>query len=421
MRRVAILIVLLGCDRSTPDRPATADAPTQAPVTAAAPSAPLPAAASDTLHVEVVTRTLWRIEESALTEIALELLANRVSCASSDGGCTLGSLDRSTVLPRLGFEAGDQLRTLAGVPLTSGESLHTAFHAARSQGVFTVELQRGAEARRHRYRIRTLVPRSVRVDALERGIDLLADAVRREPGDRVVVDPAAIASLANALEADPGATLRLLGVDPEASFVSVGSVPVASMRDAANALRGAAVAPVALELVGPDKTPIHLALEHRAELVDPAVLTAIRASLPDVATPTPLEPRDPGAPEVPVDPGALFDGVTAVSETEFTITRKALERALADDTAASGMLRMVPDRDGRGVKLFGMRIGAVDRFSPRHVGLRNGDLVTAINGKPLGSITEAAEAYTAARKADEIVIELLRRAVTVTLKIRVVD
>jgi hypothetical protein len=328
--------------------------------------------------------------------------------------CELGRRLHPRCARSLRRAAAARVRGRRQAALADGASLHAAIHAARSQGVFAIELQRGTEARRHRYRIRTLVPRSARVDELERGVDMLAEAARREPGDRIVVDPAALELLASALESDARATLQMLGVDPEARFVSVGGIPTRGAADAATVLRASAGAPVALELVAPDEAPIRLAIEHQENLVDPVVLTAIRVSLP--ARP---ELRDPAVPVSPSEPGIMFDGLTAVSETEFTITRAAFERVFADGMTITRAVRIVPDADARGLKLYGIRPGAVDRFSPKQIGIRNGDIVTSLNGNPLGTAAEAIDAFNLARKAERIVIELQRRGSPITVTISV--
>ncbi|MBI5501339.1 MAG: hypothetical protein HY907_13925 [Deltaproteobacteria bacterium] len=106
---------------------------------------------------------------------------------------------------------------------------------------------------------------------------------------------------------------------------------------------------------------------------------------------------------------ALAKAITRVSEDEYDVP-KSLFATVADDPEPfiAGM-RVVPAKDGDavvGFRLFGVRPDSL----PGLLGLRNGDVIAAVNGLPMTSMDNVMRAYGLLRMAGEINVELVRRA-----------
>jgi type II secretory pathway component PulC len=87
------------------------------------------------------------------------------------------------------------------------------------------------------------------------------------------------------------------------------------------------------------------------------------------------------------------------------------ELLLQSPSTALNTLRVVPQaKDGQmtGMRLFGIRPTSVWA----KLGLRNSDLVIAINGHALSNPTQALEAYSEVKDADRFTVELERAGVT---------
>jgi hypothetical protein len=102
------------------------------------------------------------------------------------------------------------------------------------------------------------------------------------------------------------------------------------------------------------------------------------------------------------------------------LERAAIDMLLSDTKVLTRQMRVVPsERDGRTV---GFKLSAIRRSSiPSQVGLRNGDLITAVNGRSLTSLEAVMEAYTRLSDATELLISLERRSEKHTLKVVLVD
>ncbi|WP_165704058.1 PDZ domain-containing protein [Enhygromyxa salina] len=89
------------------------------------------------------------------------------------------------------------------------------------------------------------------------------------------------------------------------------------------------------------------------------------------------------------------------------LDRAALDELLSRPELLARQMRIVPSHsDGQplGFKVYGIRSSSF----PSLLGLRNGDLITAINGHPLNSPDDALTAYSKLREATELVLALRR-------------
>ncbi len=120
-----------------------------------------------------------------------------------------------------------------------------------------------------------------------------------------------------------------------------------------------------------------------------------------------------GVPHAAPDAGAPA-GVTPVAEGQYRVSAALADRLLGDLSVLAREVRIVPAFvDGRagGFKVFGIRSGS----TAMALGLRNGDLITALDGIPLDSPESALQAYARARKVDRVVVAVTRRGAPLTL------
>jgi general secretion pathway protein C len=148
------------------------------------------------------------------------------------------------------------------------------------------------------------------------------------------------------------------------------------------------------------------------DLRDPAPSPAPPSRRP---TPAPEPPSEP-APQAATSAGgpadafaaAMEKGITRVSDTEFEVSRSLIATVAEDPELAMASMRVAPARDGDtvlGFRLHGVR---PDLLAGR-LGLRNGDVVTGVNGLPMTSMDNVLRAYGLLRMAGEITVEVLGR------------
>ncbi len=122
------------------------------------------------------------------------------------------------------------------------------------------------------------------------------------------------------------------------------------------------------------------------------------------------------APEAPLGLAARAPGSAAASNTEAivcaddrcTLPRATFDAWVKDPTALAKQARVVPNiKDGvtRGFKLFGIRASG----PLAALGLENGDLITAIAGRPLKGMDDALTALGLLKGEEQWTIEGERR------------
>ncbi|MBL4683645.1 MAG: hypothetical protein JKY37_03570 [Nannocystaceae bacterium] len=100
-----------------------------------------------------------------------------------------------------------------------------------------------------------------------------------------------------------------------------------------------------------------------------------------------------------------------------TIDRALVDAWIEDPAMLARSARMVPDiRDQEiiGFKLYGIRDGSV----PKLLGFKNGDLITSVGGKTLGSVGAVMEVYGSLRTTDEVEVTLIRKGAPMTKSFR---
>jgi type II secretion system protein C len=94
--------------------------------------------------------------------------------------------------------------------------------------------------------------------------------------------------------------------------------------------------------------------------------------------------------------------------TSCTVDKAFVEKLLANPAQLTRQARIVPAvRDGetKGYKFYGIRPGSL----PKLLGMKNGDLLTSVNGHQLESLDQAMDLYTKLRRASHLSITLERQ------------
>ncbi|MCB9669495.1 MAG: PDZ domain-containing protein [Alphaproteobacteria bacterium] len=110
------------------------------------------------------------------------------------------------------------------------------------------------------------------------------------------------------------------------------------------------------------------------------------------------------------------DEVNKVSETEYEIDSAVLDKYLSDLEGLSRMGRALLHRGPDG-EFDGYRLSAIRRNTiADKLGIRNGDIVHAVNGKPLNSMTSAMDAYNTMQNEKAFSFEVTRRGQKMTMQ-----
>lgn len=137
---------------------------------------------------------------------------------------------------------------------------------------------------------------------------------------------------------------------------------------------------------------------------------------PPMVSPTPMPPQPP-----PIsDSGAgrpgddLAQGVTKTGAYDYNISRSMLDQQLKDLPKLQQDGRVVPhykDNQYQGFKLVGVRPGSLYRA----IGIRSGDVITAVNGNKIDSPNKALELFEQLKNSSNISVEIERRGQPKTL------
>lgn len=108
------------------------------------------------------------------------------------------------------------------------------------------------------------------------------------------------------------------------------------------------------------------------------------------------------------------EGVNKLSDTEFEIDKKVVDKILENPMSVARGARIVPSiKNGKanGFKLYAIRPSSVYA----KIGLMNGDTIHSINGFELTSPDKALEVYTKVRSASSLAVNATRRGKPISL------
>lgn len=119
-------------------------------------------------------------------------------------------------------------------------------------------------------------------------------------------------------------------------------------------------------------------------------------------------PRRPPSPNNAKSPDWLTEGITEKGDGRFEIRRTALNKVLANTSLLARSARIVPSvRNGKpnGFRLYAIRPNSAYSL----LGMKNGDTIHAVNGKPMNTPEQALQVYTQIRNASHLTISYTRR------------
>lgn len=171
--------------------------------------------------------------------------------------------------------------------------------------------------------------------------------------------------------------------------------------------------------------PTDKALALVREVLDTSALTMVESAtggivvrrnldkpLPAACEGTALLKPPPGEPSPASEFTDTFsEGVRQISETEYELSRASLDSLLENPANLARAARVVPQlRDGKtvGMKLFGIRA----KSPLSSLGLKNGDLVTHVQGQAISSPDEALKAYSSLKKTNTVELTIERKGQT---------
>jgi type II secretory pathway component GspD/PulD (secretin) len=180
--------------------------------------------------------------------------------------------------------------------------------------------------------------------------------------------------------------------------------------------------------------PANKALDLVREVLDSAGLTMVESPTGGIVVRRNLDKPLPAAcadakflNPPPVESGAASEfaekfsgGVRQISEMEYELSRASLDLLLENPTNLARAARVVPQtRDGKtvGVRLFGIRT----KSPLSSLGLKNGDIVTHVEGQPVTNPEEALKVYSNLKKAKTVELTIERRGQTSKLVYRLTD
>ena len=107
--------------------------------------------------------------------------------------------------------------------------------------------------------------------------------------------------------------------------------------------------------------------------------------------------------------GGDEDSISKDGENSYTVDRSLIDKYLADLDSLGRMGRAIPHRGPDG-QIDGYRLSGIRRNSlGEKLGIRNGDIVHAVNGQALTSMQGAMSAYTSLQNESSFSFEVTRR------------
>jgi membrane-associated protease RseP (regulator of RpoE activity) len=217
--------------------------------------------------------------------------------------------------------------------------------------------------------------------------------------DLVLTAPGSTPPPPAARSAPPAATAGDDPLDPYVATTGTDAAPIDPYEEPEPEVR-TAIAPKPI-LAGEGGVRVSSAANPAA--ISPAVPSAAPAApAPESAMPGPT------ASTKPIEHTVLLD---ATSDPAVVIPRADLDRALADFGALAASVRGTFGTTG--VRLDMVAGGSL--FA--QAGLRTGDVITAVNGKPLRVLDDAAELYAQAASARAVTLQVVRGSKPLTLRV----
>jgi type II secretion system protein C len=126
-----------------------------------------------------------------------------------------------------------------------------------------------------------------------------------------------------------------------------------------------------------------------------------------------MDEEKPGVPGAAAEgdgvAAADAEGVQKVDDTHFVVEQALIDQMLANPEKLYSQIRAVPHKDASGA-IDGYRLSGIRRKSVfSQLGIKNGDVVHAVNGKAMGSMGQAMEAFNSLQNEKNFTFEVTRR------------
>ncbi|MEM6290214.1 MAG: type II secretion system protein GspC [Myxococcota bacterium] len=112
------------------------------------------------------------------------------------------------------------------------------------------------------------------------------------------------------------------------------------------------------------------------------------------------------------------EAINCPDENTCVVDRAFVEQLMANPAMLAKQARIVPSqRDGetQGFKFYGIRRGSL----PKLLGLKNGDMLTEVNGEEIRSVDKAMALAMKLRRASNLSVTLVRKGKTMTKEIQI--
>jgi type II secretion system protein C len=139
---------------------------------------------------------------------------------------------------------------------------------------------------------------------------------------------------------------------------------------------------------------------------------------PAPVKPAPTESRSESKPGSSVAIEGAEQAINCSSENACTVDRKFVEQLMQSPQQLMSQARMFPvtkDGETAGFRVSGVRKGSLATL----LGLKNGDVVSEINGSKLGSIDDALAMYQKLRRANHLSVTVERGGAVITKEISI--
>ncbi len=138
---------------------------------------------------------------------------------------------------------------------------------------------------------------------------------------------------------------------------------------------------------------------------------------PQPKTAKPVEKKKEEAPAAGGLEGAE-DAIKCDTENTCTVKREFVEGLFANPASLAKQARVMPsgkDGETKGFKFYGIRPGSL----PKLLGMKNGDLLTSVNGTELKSVDQVMGLLTKLRRASNLSVTIERKGETITKDITI--
>ncbi|MCR9160933.1 MAG: type II secretion system protein GspC [Nannocystaceae bacterium] len=179
--------------------------------------------------------------------------------------------------------------------------------------------------------------------------------------------------------------------------------------------RGAAVRS-GVVVVGVDTGLVHLRNGAQLEYltVDDDAPVAARPS----STPSTTKKKDEPKKKSKYAIDGADEAINCPDENTCVVDRAFVEQLMANPAMLAKQARIVPSqRDGetQGFKFYGIRRGSL----PKLLGLKNGDMLTEVNGEEIRSVDKAMSLAMKLRRASNLSVTLVRKGKPITKEIQI--